>query len=222
MNKLSQRLEAIASFVPQGAYLADVGSDHALLPIALLERGVIPFAQAIDNKMAPYLRMKRNVEEAGWTNRVLCSLSSGLDDLSPNATAVAICGIGGLLTCDILEKGKEKLDAVETIILDPHRDLLAVRQRVSALGYHIEDEEMVYEGRIYYSIMKWKKGAPTLPYTEDELAFGPILLKKKPEIFLEYLKTQLGKINAILKDPLPKDKREHYLDLYRRIKAHLN
>ena len=81
---------------------------------------------------------------------------------------------------------------------------------------------MVYEGRIYYSIMKWKKGAPTLPYTEDELAFGPILLKKKPEIFLEYLKTQLGKINAVLKDPLPKDKRGHYLDLYRRIKAYLN
>ena len=221
MTKLSKRLEAIASFVPKASYLADVGSDHALLPIALLERGQISYAQAIDNKMAPYLRMRANVEESGFSSKIACSLSSGLDSLSPNANAIAICGIGGLLTCDILEKGKEKLDPVETIILDPHRDLAAVRRRVSALGYHIVAEEMVYESRIFYSIMKREQGAPSKPYTDDELAFGPVLLEKRPEVYLDYLKTQLAKVNAILNGALPKEKRGHYLKIYRSIKKQL-
>lgn len=221
MTKLSKRLEEIASLIPEGSILADVGSDHALLPIALLERGKISYAQAIDNKMAPYLRMKRNVEESGYANKIMCSLSDGLDELSESVNVVAICGVGGLLTCDILEKNKEKLDHVEKIILDPHRDLHAVRERVSALGYHIEDETMVYDGKIYYSIMKWGKGAPRAPYSEDELDFGPIIMKKRQEVYLDYLKVQLAKVNDILNSPLPKQKREHYLEIYRRIKRQI-
>ncbi len=217
MTNLSARLEAIASFVPEGAYLADVGSDHALLPIALLERGRISYAQAIDNKMAPYLRMKRNVEEAGFANHVLCSLSNGLDELSPNATAVAICGVGGHLTCDLLEKGREKLQNVEAIVLDPHRDLIEVRRRVSELGYRIADETMIREAGIFYSIMKWEKGKRPIPYTEDELAFGPILLQRPSETFRDFIEEQLDRVKGLL-DSLPAKSTGRYRALYSRLK----
>jgi tRNA (adenine22-N1)-methyltransferase len=207
--------------VPGGAYLADVGSDHAYLPISLIKEGKISYAQAIDNKMAPFLRMKRNVEDSGLSAHIACSFSSGLDELQPDVDTLAICGVGGLLTCEILEKHQEKLDQIKTIILDPHRDLQAVRKRVAALGYHLVDEEMLYEGKIYYTIMKWEKGKPAKPYTQEELLFGPFVIKKKGQTFHDYLEIQLDKVNGILDGPLPKEKREPYLKLYRQIKKQL-
>ena len=221
MTKLSKRLETVANMVPEGAYLADIGSDHAYLPIALMERKRVSFAQAIDNKMAPYLRMKRNVEEAGFASRIACSLSDGLDALHSGVDTLAICGVGGLLTCEMLEKNAEKLEMIQTILLDPHRDLQAVRKRVSALGFHLTDEEMVYEVKTFYTIMKWEKGKPAKPYTQEELLFGPFVIKKKGQTFHDYLEIQLKKVSGILDGPLPKDKREPYLKLYRQIKKQL-
>lgn len=222
MVKLSARLSKVASFIPDGAYLADIGSDHAYLPIYLVEQGRISIAQAIDNKMAPYLRMKNNVNDAGYSAKISCSLSSGLDEVRPDVDCLAICGVGGLLTCQMLEEGKSKLENIKTIVLDPHRDLKAVRERVSALGFHLEDEAMIYEGKIYYSIMKWGSGAPQKKYSLDELEFGPILMRKKEPIFLEWMGIQLKKVSGILNMNLSPEKRQYYLDLYRRIKAQIS
>lgn len=221
MVKLSKRLEAIASFVPFDCYLADVGSDHAYLPIYLIENDKIDRAQAIDNKMAPYLRMKRNVEEAGLSSKITCSNSDGLDQLSDYADCVAICGVGGLLTCQILDRGKDKLDNVKTLILDPHRDLTAVRKKLVSLGYRIVDETMVYEKKIYYSIMKWEKGSPAIPYSVSDLEFGPVLRKKRQPIFLEWLSVQFSKVNLLLDGALSKEQRKKYIDLYHRLKDEL-
>jgi len=221
MNKLSKRLQAVADMVDQDSYLADVGSDHAKLPIYLLQKGTVKWVQAIENKTEPFLRTKRNIEAAGLSSHVNCSLSDGLTELNREVDAVSICGIGGLLTCQILEKSPSQLSHVKTVILDPHRDLAAVRQRVSLLGYHLIDEKMVYEQRIYYSVMKWAQGPLTTPYGPDELAFGPILMKKRDEIFLRYLGEQKAKISKILDGNIPKEKRDHYLDLYRRIEKQL-
>ena len=221
MTKLSARLASVARMVPGDAYLADVGSDHAYLPISLIEKGKISYAQAIDNKMAPFLRMKRNVEDSGLSAHIACSFSSGLDELQPDVDTLAICGVGGLLTCGILEKHQEKLDQIKTIILDPHRDLQAVRKRVAALGYHLVDEEMLYEGKIYYTIMKWEKGAPEKPYTNDELLFGPFVIAKLGETFHDYLLQQQEKINCILNDSVPEGKKGPYLELLAQIDTQL-
>ena len=221
MTKLSARLASVARMVPEGAYLADVGSDHAYLPISLIEKGRITYAQAIDNKMAPFLRMKRNVDDCGLSAHIVCSCSNGLDELLPEVDALAICGVGGLLTCEILEKHKEKLDQIKTIILDPHRDLQNVRKRVSALGYHLVDEEMLYEGKIYYTIMKWEKGAPEKPYTEEELLFGPFVIAKLGETFRDYLLRQQEKIKGIINGSVPENKKGPYLELLSKIDTQL-
>ncbi len=220
-RRLSKRLSAVAKMVDQGSYLADIGSDHAQLPIYLLEQGVISYAEAVENKTGPFVRMKGNITSYGYSSRVHCSLSDGLDELDEGADCVALCGIGGLLTCAILERGRDKLSHVDTIILDPHRDLREVRLRVSGLGYHLEDEEMVYEDKVYYTVMKWRKGAPNKPYTAAELTLGPVLLKKRSEVFLSFLSDQRRKINALLNKGLSKEAREHYMELYRMVTAAL-
>ena len=131
---------------------------------------------------------------------------------------LAICGMGGLLSCEILEKNKENLAQINAIILDPHRDLEAVRRRVTALGYHIDDETMVYEDRIYYTIIRFKKGAPSVPYSVADCLFGPILRKKRGEVFIRWLENQKKTLNGLLDKSLGKEARERYLSLYRLVR----
>ncbi len=208
--------------VPHGAYLADIGSDHAWLPIFLVESGKIDFAMAIDNKLGPFMRMKDNVAHSGAANRIVCSHSDGISNIGNSIDTLAICGLGGLLSCEILEAHPEKLGNIHTIIMDPHRDLIAVRKRVSELGFHIDDEEMVHEDRTYYTIIRFVRGAPKLPYSPNQLAFGPVLMEKKGAIYLEWLNAQKAKISKLLNAPnLPEDRRKTYLATYRAVSAQI-
>ncbi len=223
-KRLSKRLRTIADMVPAGAYLADVGSDHAWLPIFLVESGKISWAMAIDNKMGPFLRMKENVSRSPMANHILCSHSDGISQLGDSVDTVALCGIGGLLACEILEAHPEKLRGVSTIIVDPHRDLIAVRKRVSELGFRIEDERMVFEDRTYYTIIRFVRGAPAQPYTNNELAFGPILMKQvdNPTV-TEWLLAQRYKLNKLLNtESLSKQKRDVYSAMYRAVMGQLS
>ena len=218
MKRLSARLQAIAEMVEPGSYLADVGSDHALLPIHLIESGKISWAMGIENKIGPYLHMTQAIDEAGLHGRISASKSDGISVLRDGVNTLAICGMGGLLSCEILEKNKENLAQINTIILDPHRDLEAVRRRVTALGYHIDDETMVYEDRIYYTIIRFKKGAPSAPYSFADCLFGPILRKKRGEVFVRWLENQKKTLSGLLDKNLGKEARERYLSLYRLVR----
>lgn len=218
MKRLSARLQAIAEMVEPGSYLADVGSDHALLPIHLVESGKISWAMAIENKIGPYLHMTQTIDEAGLHGRISASKSDGISVLRDGVNTLAICGMGGLLSCEILEKNKENLAQINAIILDPHRDLEAVRRRVTALGYHIDDETMVYEDRIYYTIIRFKKGTPSAPYSVADCLFGPILRKKRGEVFVRWLENQKKTLSGLLDKNLGKEARERYLSLYRLVR----
>ena len=222
-KKLSQRLKTVAAMVPKGAYLADVGSDHAWLPIHLIETGKIDWAMAIDNKMGPFLRMRENVSKnPKAANRIVCSRSDGISEIADSVNTLTICGVGGLLACQMLEAHPEKLVNISTIIIDPHRDLVAVRKRVCELGYHIADEEMVYEDHVFYSIIRFTQGAPEIPYTNNELAFGPVLMRKGGANYNAWLTAQKEKLKKILNGDIPKEKREFYLKTYRAVSIELN
>ena len=222
-KKLSERLRTIANMIPRGAYLADVGSDHAWLPISLVESGKIEWAMAIDNKMGPFLRMRENVASSPKAaNRILCSRSDGISEITESVNCLAICGVGGILACQMLEAHPEKLVNISTIVVDPHRDLLAVRTRICELGYHIADEEMVYEDHVFYSIIRFAKGKPSIPYTNNELAFGPVLMKKGGQAYMSWLLAQKEKLKKILDSDLPKDRRDRYLRTYRAVSIELD
>ncbi len=220
-KRLSARLEAVASLVPKGCYLADIGSDHAFLPIALVERGVISYAQAIDNKMGPFLRMEGHVKEAGLSSHIKTLCSDGLTDIGDEVNALSICGIGGLLTVKLLQRDQAKLTNVDTIIVDPHRDLVAVRKQVSEMGYHIVAEKMVYENKIFYCIIRFDKGAPVKPYDALDLYFGPIARKEKSPVYLEWVADSKKKVSSQLNKNLPPERKEYYLKLYRALSKQL-
>ena len=163
------------------------------------------------------MRMKGNIDAAGLSSSIIPSMSDGISAISDEVNCLTLCGMGGLLSCQILEAHPEKLFGISSIILDPHTDLKAVRERVSALNFHIADETMVYEDKIYYSIMKFVPGGPKRPYTQSELLFGPVNIRKREPIFLEWMELQLKKVADILNKNLSQAARERYLNLHRLI-----
>ena len=220
--KLSKRLLAIAAMVDPSSYLADIGSDHGFLPIHLVQEGKIQWAQAVENKMGPYLNLKHNVESAGLSTHISVTFSDGISSLNGGVDTLVLAGMGGQLTIDILSSHVENLDNIQTIILDPHKDLSKTRYALAKLGYHIVDEAMVHEDKIYYCIMKFRKGEPKRPYTVEELMFGPVIMKKRDETFRSYLLHQKAKLNKLLNGPISKESREKYLRQYRLVKAQLD
>ena len=110
--KLSKRLEMIASFVKPGSRLADIGTDHGYIPIALTERGVILSALAMDVRKGPLERAREHIGEAGLAEQIETRLSDGLEKLKAGeADTVVIAGMGGELEIHILEEGRHIWDS---------------------------------------------------------------------------------------------------------------
>ena len=104
-TKIDARLLAVASLVSDGAYLADVGTDHAYLPIYLAEQGKISRAVASDIHKGPLESAEKNIREAGFSDRIHTVLTDGLQGLEPYpVTDIVIAGMGGLMIKGILEK----------------------------------------------------------------------------------------------------------------------
>lgn len=212
-KKLSKRLQAVYDMLPSGRFVADVGADHAHLVLELVESGKTPYAQAIENKPGPFMTMKRNVEASPMGYRIDCSLSDGFDRLSSDAEAVAIAGMGGRLIIDILRRGQKRLAGLDCLVVDAHRDLRYLRSEAAKLGLRTQDEELVYEDKVYYSVIRFVPGqAPH--YSEADLLFGPVIRKRGGEIYLQYLEENRKKVSDILNKGLDKEKRRVYMTLY--------
>ena len=155
--QLSKRLRAVADLVPGGTVLADVGTDHAYIPIALVEEGKIPRALAMDINQGPLMRAEENIKAHGLEEKIEIRLSDGLEKMKKGeADAVLIAGMGGLLTVRILSGKREILDGT-TLVLQPQSDLPSVRGWLAEEGYAITAEDLVLEDGKYYPMMRAQK-----------------------------------------------------------------
>ncbi len=198
--KLSKRLQAIYDLVPQSNVLADIGSDHAFLPIALVLNGKVTRAYASEVNEGPYEATVKNIEKHGVSNYVSAVLSDGISELEKDVNTISICGMGGSLIVDILDKDIEKLEHVSTLILQPNNNEETVRIWLMNNGFEIYEEKLIEEDNRYYEIIKAVKGKAN--YSKEELYFGPVLLKEKNDVFLkkwtnhkEYLNKVIENIN---------------------------
>ena len=200
--KLSKRLEAIFDMVSLSNVVADIGSDHALLPIALVQSGKVTRAYASEVNEGPYEMSVKNIEKYNLQNYITAVLSDGISELEADVNCITICGMGGNLISDILNSNKEKLVHINEIIIQPNNNEETARIWLVNNGYDIEDETIVYEDDVYYEVIKAVKRTSERRYTKEELYFGPILLANKSEEFVgkwskykDYLNKVLTQIN---------------------------
>ena len=162
MNKrieLSPRLRMVADLVPQGACLADVGTDHAYLPAALLMEGRISSAIASDLREGPLAHARATAEEYGVTEKIDFRLCNGLDGIHPReADAVAIAGMGGETILEILRYAPWTRQLNVPLILQPMSTMPELRRWLFEHDYHIITEKLAQEGDNLYTALLVQAG----------------------------------------------------------------
>ena len=201
MAYLSLRLQTIHDMLPKGV-IADIGSDHGKLMIALFKSGKLTKGYAIENKKGPYTRLVNALKKEELVDKIVPLLSDGIEDLPSEVRHIVLAGMGGELIVDILKKHPEKLKGVETIVVDPHGAINKVREEISALGYAIAEEKIIKEDEQYYEIIKFIK-ADFAVYNEVDLEFGPILRTEKCATFKEKYHQRIEEIDNLLAKNLP-------------------
>ena len=144
--KLGHRLKVIASMVPTGLTLADIGTDHAYLPIYLIEQNIVPCAIAGDVHQGPYLTAQNAVSSLQLEHRISVQLGNGLEVVKPGeADVVVIAGMGGATIIDILQSCPEVTRTVKRLILQPMIAASLVRKWLHTHGWWIVEEQLVEE-----------------------------------------------------------------------------
>ena len=170
--KLSPRLLAAAGFVRPMAVVADVGTDHAYLPIYLCGTGRIRSAVASDINEGPVHRAKINIASHSLAKKIAdCDTDglSGIDAYSP--TDIIICGMGGELIADIISRAEWTKNRDIRLILQPMTHAEKLRKYLCDEGYLIIDEAMAKEEKVYQIICAEYRGE-RVEYSPLELTFG--------------------------------------------------
>ncbi len=217
--KLSRRMEALSALVPSGCQLADVGCDHGYLPIFLCQTGRIPKALAMDIRKGPLARAEENIKKAGLTAQIKTRLSDGLKELrSGEANAALLAGMGGHLIVGILSQSS-LLEEIQALILQPQSDVALVRRWLRENGYFIVEEDMVLEDGKYYPMLRAERRQTPPSSSETEQlqdAFGPLLLRNKHPVLLDWIEKELAKTDRLLeqlsKEPAEKEGRKRRIE----------
>jgi tRNA (adenine22-N1)-methyltransferase len=153
--KLSRRLTSLAEWVPQGARFADIGTDHALLPVFLASQGKISYAVAGDVNAGPVEAANRQVSEAGLESVISVRLGDGMSVLAPGEVdTVAIAGMGGSLMARILNQAGDSLYGVSTLVLSPHVAEDAVRIWLADHRFLVDQEMLLEEEGVIYTLIR--------------------------------------------------------------------
>ncbi|MCF6159949.1 MAG: tRNA (adenine(22)-N(1))-methyltransferase TrmK [Furfurilactobacillus sp.] len=186
-DHLSKRLAAVAAYVPVNSRMADIGSDHAYLPVYLAKRQQISYAVAGEVVDGPFENAKTEIANQNLTERIDARLGDGVTVLKPddNIDTIVIAGMGGTLISDILERGWQQLTGNELLVLQPNVGEYHLRKWLAAHAYQITAEQILKDDGHIYEIMVAHKVKEPFSLNELDARFGHFLLAKPNAAFVE-------------------------------------
>ena len=199
-------MKAVAAMVTSGGVLADVGTDHGYIPIALIQRQKIKSAIAMDINKGPLARAQDNIASAQLGDYIQTRLSDGVVALGEGeADSILIAGMGGELVIHILSEGEKVCKEASELILQPQSDIRKVREYLRLHHYKIVDEDMICEDGKYYPMMRvinveldnaWMKMDEQTRVACD--IYGPLLLRNGNPVLRRFLVRQHRQLTQIL------------------------
>ena len=191
---MNLRLSTLARMVDQGARIADIGTDHAYLPIQLVKEGKVDYAIASDVAAGPLQNAEKDIVAAGLKDKIETRLGSGLETVSAKdrIDTVVIAGMGGKLMTNILDEAWSENFHFATLILEPNVGEPGVREWLSTHKYQIINEKIIAEAGHIYELIKAQKVESTVRLTDRQIFFGPEILKEKNQIFYQKWCNQLA------------------------------
>ena len=191
--KLSGRLAAAASLIPNHKVIADIGTDHGYIPVYMCQEGHCPKAIAADIMPGPLQAAVTHVRQSGLADRIDCRLGDGLTCIQTGeADGAVICGMGGPLIVSILQASPVVWQEMEFLVLQPQSDSGAVRQYLYEAGWHIEAEEMLVEDGRLYEMMRAVPGREAMP-APWLCDIGPVNWQRKHPLLVRKIESLIGK-----------------------------
>lgn len=198
-NKLSQRLLWIAGRVRENIRLYDVGTDHAKLPVYLLERGMIASSVASDIHRGPLVTAKEFVASCGYSDKIELVLADGLCgiDIIPPCD-IAICGMGGETIVNILSAADGIRDNNVRLLLQPMTDFTLLRTYLSQNGFAIIDEDIVFSDNREYQCIVAEYTGETYVLSAAENELGAKCIAKRSDTFLRYVERKINTLDVCI------------------------
>lgn len=220
MIKLSERLKMIASYVDDNVSMVDIGCDHGLLDIYLYNnRKDIKIIASDINEKALGSAVK-NIKKYNLDGKIKTVVSDGLDNIDiSDIDTVVISGMGAHTIVGILLSNLKKLKNIDNIIVQSNNDIDFLRKRINEIGYYIDDESLVKDAGIIYTVIRFKRGYKF--YSKRQLYFGPCLLKDNSKLFEEKCKNDLEKLKKFY-PMIPKNRFHHKIKTWLKIRMYKN
>ena len=208
---ISLRIQKIAEMVQPGMVVADIGTDHAFLPILLIQNGTAEKVYACDIGEGPLKQAEANIAKEGLQDQIICVLSDGFEHVPEDTEAAVLAGMGYYTAADILDDAKERLPGLKQILVEVNRNVKEMRQWISDRCYTIDDEECVCDKGFYYIIISFT-AKPHEPYSKQQILCGPVLMQKQTETYKAYCRKQISRLDLVIansKDPQAKENALH-------------
>ena len=191
--KLSKRLSAAATLVRNGAVCADIGTDHAYIPIYLAQNGISDKILASDINEGPILSARENIAYYGLSDKIETKIANGLDGIENfRPTDIIICGMGGELIAQIIESSNYVKNSGVRLILQPMTSIRELRLYLQN-GFEIIDENIVLDSGKLYQIICVAYDGKEHKMTDAELELGPKNIAKKGILFEKILFSTIAK-----------------------------
>jgi len=196
--KLSPRLQLIADKVIPGAKVADIGTDHAYIPIYLVQKGISDYVIASDVRQGPVRKAIRNVEKYQFHDKINIRLGNGLETIHEREVdTVIIAGMGGVLITEILSNAHFILKDVKRLILQPMLGQEEVRIWLENHHYTIVDEELAKEEHKIYNVIVAEHGYEKI----DKPIYyyiGKKLIEKRDPLLPELIQHRMIELENII------------------------
>lgn len=206
MTPLSARLEAVLELLSPCRVLVDVGTDHALVPVAAVERGIAARAIASDLRDAPLLSARHGIRASPAADRILILREDGLSALAPGSVdAVLMAGMSGELMVQLCTAAAHVLADATQLVLQPNSDVVVVRAWALRNEWHLSDERMVLERGQFFVVCAFRRGSgPDAAYAvpawqeADLCLVGPHLLTRKDPAALRFCEWQCQRLGPLM------------------------
>jgi tRNA (adenine22-N1)-methyltransferase len=202
---LSRRLQCVLELVRPCAVLADVGTDHGLLPVAAVRQGIAERAIAADLREAPLRGARAHIAESGVAERVRAVQGDGLLAVQGSgAQAVVMAGMSADSMLRMLGAAPDVLARLEQLILQPNQNVQGLRGWALGNGWHLRDERMLEERGQFFVVCAFARATGPDPayrvpgWTEAALcSVGPWLLARKEAVALRWFERQRARLTRL-------------------------
>lgn len=197
--QLSKRLESIFQMIEPCQCLCDIGTDHAHIPIATVERGVAIKAIASDVRKGPCETAGKNIAEHGLASRIEVRMGSGFETIQQGECDCAvIAGMGGNLMLDLFQAAEPTVKSLKQLVVQPQNALERIRKFFYEEGYAIKKEQLVYDEGKFYTVFSV---AYTGEKQEKERIYeyiGEYLITQQDPLLEAYLEKEIQRLERIL------------------------